>query len=132
MIARGDVAVHVAVDGDAREVARLRAGDYFGEMSLMTGEPRQASCMAVNDVSAYVVDHEVMRGLLQAKPRLAEQMCAAVASRQAALEGQREGITAEVRNRRVAETRSRVLQRVRSFFHLGGAAEARPTPAARR
>jgi CRP-like cAMP-binding protein len=132
VIARGEVSVHVAVDRAEREVARLRAGDFFGEMSLMTGEPRQASCTAATDIVAYVVDHEVMRELLEAKPGIAEQMCAAIAGRQATLDGQREGLTAEARARRVAETRSRVLTRVRSFFHLRGVEDPPEIPRARR
>jgi small-conductance mechanosensitive channel/CRP-like cAMP-binding protein len=131
VIARGEVSVHVAVERVEREIARLRAGDFFGEMSLMTGEPRQASCTAATDVEAYVVDHDEMRALLEAKPKIAGQMCAAIASRQAELDGQREGLTAEARARRVAETRSRVLTRVRSFFQLKGPAEPPEIPRAR-
>ena len=43
LIAQGTVDVRVAVDGARRSVARLGPGQFFGEMSLMTGEPRQAT-----------------------------------------------------------------------------------------
>jgi CRP-like cAMP-binding protein len=40
----------VSVRRDDRVVAQLTAGDYFGEISLIDGEPRSATVVAVDDV----------------------------------------------------------------------------------
>lgn len=37
------------------EVARLGPGDFFGEVALISGDPRNATVVAVNDLEAYVL-----------------------------------------------------------------------------
>jgi putative ABC transport system ATP-binding protein len=37
------------------EVARLRAGDFFGEVALISGEPRNATVVAEGEVDTYVL-----------------------------------------------------------------------------
>ena len=46
VVVRGEASVRLA--GTDGEVARLRNGDVFGEMSLLTGEPRTATVLADN------------------------------------------------------------------------------------
>lgn len=119
LIRSGEIAVHLAVDGARRQLARLNAGDFFGEMSLVTGEPRNASCTAVSDVVCYVIDHRAFRRLLDARPELAQDISAVLARRQMALDGQREGLSGEARARREAEAESNLLDRICGFFGLG-------------
>src|SRR5262249_27443316 len=45
IIHRGEVSVTLAAEGAHRQIATLGTGDVFGEMSLMTGEPRNATCV---------------------------------------------------------------------------------------
>ncbi|HVY60229.1 MAG TPA: mechanosensitive ion channel family protein, partial [Planctomycetota bacterium] len=57
MITAGEVSVRVAVDGGLeKEVAKLKDGSFFGEMSLMTGAPRSATVVALTDVECYKLD----------------------------------------------------------------------------
>lgn len=50
LIIEGKVKITKQVDGDKIEdVALLTAGDYFGEMSLLDGEPRSATVVATED-----------------------------------------------------------------------------------
>ncbi len=44
------------VDGSEAKVATLHKGQYFGEASLMTGEPRNATAIARQDVELYTLD----------------------------------------------------------------------------
>src|SRR5262249_30947667 len=72
IIQRGHVEV---LSGDGRrDVARLGPGDVFGEMSLMTGDRRNATCLAVSDVASWVIDHRPVRRLLETRPRLAQEV----------------------------------------------------------
>jgi small-conductance mechanosensitive channel/CRP-like cAMP-binding protein len=119
LVRAGAVAVLFAVDGVEREVAALGPGKFFGEMSLMTGEPRRASCAAKEDTTCWVVEHRAFRRMLAAKPQVAEQISAALGDRQTALEGERENLSAEAQARRAAENSSRLLARIRDFFNLG-------------
>jgi small-conductance mechanosensitive channel/CRP-like cAMP-binding protein len=128
LVQSGEIGVFLTLDGAQRQVARLGPGDFFGEMSLMTGEPRQASCTALTDAVCWVVDHAVFRRVLDAKPKLAEELSAVLAARQAMLDGERDGLSAAARARRAAEAQSHLLARIQGFFHLGG---ERGTPPAR-
>lgn len=54
LVARGVVAVLVTQDGgDPHRVASLHAGDFFGEMALLTEERRNATVRAVSDCQLY-------------------------------------------------------------------------------
>ena len=41
--------------GKSRELARLHTGDYFGEMSLLAGQPRSADIVALTDTTTLIV-----------------------------------------------------------------------------
>jgi small-conductance mechanosensitive channel/CRP-like cAMP-binding protein len=119
VIKEGEVAIRVSVDGAEREVAKLKTGDFFGEMSLMTGEPRRATVAATGDVACYVVDHGAFQRIVQTRPEVVEQVSSALATRQTALEAQRENLSAEARARRAAEANTKLLAKIRDFFNLG-------------
>jgi CPA1 family monovalent cation:H+ antiporter len=53
LIARGVVAVLVAQNEAPQRVATLHAGEFFGEMALLTAEPRAATVQAVSDCQLY-------------------------------------------------------------------------------
>lgn len=59
IIDSGTVLVHGIGAGDSQSTDLvLKAGEWFGERSLLTGEPRYAHCTAQTEVSAWAVDRE--------------------------------------------------------------------------
>jgi small-conductance mechanosensitive channel/CRP-like cAMP-binding protein len=116
IVARGAVDVRVAVDGVRRSIARLGPGQFFGEMSLMTGEPRQATCRAATDTVCWVVDQALFRSVLDAQPSIAEDISGILAERQVELDASKEDLSAEAHARRTHETRSRLLGAIRRAF----------------
>ena len=60
LIVEGDVRVH---RGD-QELATLGEKDYFGEMSILDGEPRSASVTAKSDCLLLRIDQENFQGIL--------------------------------------------------------------------
>jgi len=118
IIAQGHVDVRVGADGAFRTVAGLGPGQFFGEMSLMTGERRQATCTATTDAVCYVIDQAALRCVFETRPRVAEDVSSLLAERQTELEASREGLTAEGRARRTRETRSRLLRAIENVFGL--------------
>jgi CRP-like cAMP-binding protein len=58
LIRRGRVAVSLLDDGVATNLATLKAGDFFGEMSLFDGKPRSATVTALEDVEVEAVSRE--------------------------------------------------------------------------
>jgi small-conductance mechanosensitive channel len=119
LIASGEVAVTLAGEHGAQvRLATLGAGDFVGEASLMTGEPRSATCVAETDVVCHVVTHAVLEELLRKKPELAERLSQVLSTRQTALEAERDGLSAEAARARRAETGGVLLSKIRAFFGL--------------
>ena len=124
VIDRGRVLVSKSGDLDATgtiQLAALGPGSFFGEMSLLTGEPRSATVTADGPCEVFELSKEALAPLLQEDPRLAEVVSAAVAARQ-----ERTAATVEERRaRRSAASAERVqaeasvLDRIRAFFKLG-------------
>lgn len=83
VVASGRVSVRVGQP--PREVATLSRGQYFGEMSLLTGEPRSATVVAIEDTAVLEFDRAEFQKFFTAKPELAEQMAEILALRKAEL-----------------------------------------------
>lgn len=82
----GSVAVSIRDSGKDRRVATLRAGDLFGEMSLLTGAPRAATVAAQSPVAAIEIDREAIAPLLTAEPALFDRFAAMLEKRQIELD----------------------------------------------
>lgn len=80
IILSGLVGVYV---GD-RELARLTPGQFFGEMALLTGEPRQADVRALESTVCLIVDREGFRMVLARHPVVVDRVRAIFESRAAA------------------------------------------------
>ena len=70
--------VSVVLEPSREEVARIEPGGYFGEMSLLTGEPRTATVLAAGDVVTVEIGAEVFRRLAASHPEAIENRMAAV------------------------------------------------------
>jgi CRP-like cAMP-binding protein len=72
LVRRGTMIVSKAVTGRVDQVlARVEAGDFFGEMSLFGQAPRSATVQADGDVGLLVLDREHLRELTELNPRAA-------------------------------------------------------------
>jgi putative ABC transport system ATP-binding protein len=66
MIWKGTVDVLVREDGAEKLLATLKAGDYFGQTSLLTGKKRTATARAREDVELYALDKAAFHAALNA------------------------------------------------------------------
>jgi putative ABC transport system ATP-binding protein len=64
----------VEVDRANQEVARLGAGDFFGEVALISGEPRNATVVAVDDVDTYVLGKDDFQSALATSQSFRDQL----------------------------------------------------------
>lgn len=113
LLLRGEAVVTLA--HASGEVARLHDGDFFGEMSLLTGEPRTATVTAVTDCRLLEIGVEAFRRVALADPAIVEQVTAAVETRRAELDVHRASRTTAA----VSEDRPYTfLARVRDFLRL--------------
>ena len=87
LVMRGEAVVTLA--NTSGEVARLHDGDFFGEMSLLTGQPRTATVTAVTDCQLLEIGVEAFRRVALADPAIVEQVTAAVGTRRAEMDQHR-------------------------------------------
>jgi CRP-like cAMP-binding protein/small-conductance mechanosensitive channel len=99
-------------------VAQLAAPDFFGEMSLMTGEPRSADVVAVGDVDCFRLGKETFETVLLARPEIAIELSDKLAARRVELIAAREGLDPTSKREREASERARILGGIRAFFAL--------------
>lgn len=77
----------VLVEGTARvtrdgtKLADLRAGDWFGEIALLTYKPRTATVTATSPVRVLVISDRDFRRIVETTPRIALKVLASVAER---------------------------------------------------
>ena len=117
-IMAGRVKVFIG-DEEGREVIlkMLGPGDVFGEMSLLTGEPRSASVEALTDCRLLSIDKADLEAILRERPRIVAELAAIVARRRdrtaRALGAARGDQEATLDHTRL------LMARIRSFFGLG-------------
>ncbi|NTW58371.1 MAG: mechanosensitive ion channel [Nitrospirae bacterium] len=119
IIRKGSVDVLVQKEaGECVVVATLGAGNFFGEMSLLTGAARTATIRVTEDAEFVVIDRESFRGTLIHNPSIAESLSRILAERQAALAAQREKLDAVTFERRKRDESGKLLHNIREFFGL--------------
>lgn len=80
IIHAGAVAVHkLNSSGDSIELAKLRKGRAFGEMAVLDGERRSASCVAVSDCSLLILARNSLEKMLGEMPKTAAKVIRAIA-----------------------------------------------------
>ena len=120
ILENGEAQVSLAsADGAASQaVARLKGGDFMGEMALMTGQPRSATVAALTHVDCYRLDREGFADILAKRPEIAEAISLALAKRRIELDSARGGLDEEARRLAVKRTQGDLLSRIRDFFML--------------
>jgi CRP/FNR family transcriptional regulator, cyclic AMP receptor protein len=72
VVVRGSIVISKPVKERVEQVlARMGAGDFFGEMSLFDRSPRSATVQADSDVTLLALDREALRRLTDLSPRAA-------------------------------------------------------------
>ncbi|HLV65214.1 MAG TPA: mechanosensitive ion channel family protein, partial [Polyangiaceae bacterium] len=119
VLVKGEVEVRVATDrGEDRQVAVVKAPGFFGEMALLTGAPREATVVALEDIECLRVDKDDFREVLSRRPELAHEISMLLAQRRVELESVRDNLDAVSRKRRVQTERKRILEAIREFFAM--------------
>jgi small-conductance mechanosensitive channel/CRP-like cAMP-binding protein len=81
ILVEGLLEVFAMVEGVEIEVGRIAPGQFFGEMSLLTGEPRSATVRCATEVVVFQVRKADLSPLLEARPALAKLITEKVAER---------------------------------------------------
>jgi small-conductance mechanosensitive channel/CRP-like cAMP-binding protein len=117
---KGEAEVRVAVPntGLSQHVANMHEGDFFGEMGLLTGEPRSATIIALTDVECYRLDKENFHAILQRRPEVAQDLAHVLALRRVELDAIVGELTDEAKRQRMSHLHNDLLGRIRNFFKL--------------
>ena len=118
ILATGKASVQVEREGRAQPVGNLVAGDCFGEISLLTGEPRTATVLATLDCEVLEIEKETMGTLLREHPELAESLSETVVARRSATQTQLASAPANGDDPERVATKEGFLRRLRKFFQL--------------
>jgi len=79
LVLAGRVAITTA--GSTQPVAVTSAGGYFGEISLLTGEPRTATVVAMGDCTVLEIGAGAFRAYVQRQPDVIDDLAAAASAR---------------------------------------------------
>ena len=120
VIVGGQASVRLSGEGGRELVAgSLNPGNTFGEMSLLTGAPRNATIVAESDLRLLEIGKEALEPLLREHPAVAEAMSRLMADRQLATDGlfKQQQRAAEVAATR-ADYATGLLRSIRGFFKI--------------
>jgi CRP-like cAMP-binding protein len=99
-------------------VATLSTGDCFGEISLLTGEPRSATVVAKLDCEVVEIEKQTIGILLREHPELADSLSETVVARRSATALQLANAPENDENLQLAASKEGFLKRLRQFFQL--------------
>ncbi|MDI1300573.1 MAG: mechanosensitive ion channel family protein [bacterium] len=111
----GEADVWFENEGQPRRfLTTLPTGHVFGEMGLMTGEPRRATVSARTDAECYRIDKKSFEHIMQSRPELAEVFANILTERNRQLVA----VQQEKQPVDQAQQHARLLASIRNFFRL--------------
>lgn len=119
VIASGRVQVTIRPPdgGPEQPLAVIDAGDYFGEMSLLTGAPRSATVRTLEDTELVLLSRDALRPILESDPAAAARLSQTLAKRRVQPPEAAPPPTAEVSSQS-GDLSGLLLGRIRRFFDL--------------
>ncbi len=88
IIHRGTVNVQLTENGTVRNLTKLRPGDFFGEMSLFSGEPRTADVIAETETKVIEIQQRILKPLFESNPELVRVITEIIEERRVLLESE--------------------------------------------
>lgn len=113
VIIDGSVKVQIPERDYQKTINNLHENDFFGEMSLLTGEPRSANVIATVETEVLRIDKNALRPILENNPPLVQSISELIEERKELLRAQ-----AEQESEEVGETKKGVMRSIKKFFGL--------------
>jgi thioredoxin reductase (NADPH) len=83
VVAKGEAdVIHREPDGTERMLQTLRAGDYFGEVGILTGHARNATVRARTSLEVLALDADGLRGLMAASQATSDEVARVAKTRE--------------------------------------------------
>jgi len=74
------------IEGREREILSLRNGEFFGEMSLFSGEPSMVTVIANNDLEVMKISVAMVHQMIDRQPSFTREIGQIVEIRRAAIQ----------------------------------------------
>lgn len=117
VVRSGELGVYVTGAGREKQIARLGRGDLFGEMSLLTGEPRAATVRALTDSELLHLRPDALKRALRQSTALVDRFAEMVAIRSEEIMEAREALNEEPVEQ-IRKTASSLSARIRTFHQI--------------
>ena len=119
-----DVLIDIKGTGAEDAMAQLSPGEFFGEMSLLTGAPRTATISSRTPSVLYEITRESILELIEDRPDISQSFSRAVAERQVALDEARSRADAADREVEVETVAGQIFEKMKGLFRKIDAREA--------
>lgn len=113
VIHRGAVKVQITENGYPKTINRLRENEFFGEMSLLTGQPRSANVVAEEETEVFQIKKKALKPIFETNPDLVSSICEIIEERRKLLKT--EHVASNVPESEKAKS---VFGSIRKFFGL--------------
>ncbi|MDM8528809.1 mechanosensitive ion channel family protein [Anaerolineales bacterium HSG24] len=117
IIKGGTVGIYIDREGAELRVDERITNEFFGEMSLLTGEPRSASAVAETETEVLIIDKQAFAEVLSTDPVILDLMLDALDARLGNL--QAKIVTADEQTRKNAEVqRNALIGKITQFLGI--------------
>src|SRR5436190_3126385 len=113
VVIRGNVKVQVPENNIQKVINRLTVNDFFGEMGLMTGEPRTATVVAEDEVDVLEIRKAAIKPIFEVNPDLMSAVYEIIEARKLLL-----STTDEDKGSEDTDRKAGVLGSIRRFFGI--------------
>lgn len=116
IILDGTAEVRVRQDGLSSAVASLQGGQFFGEMSLLTGEPRTATVLALTPLKVVAISKQALSQVVQEDRSLVDRISEVVARRHVEMAATKEQLSRESAKLALASQKQSLMARIQNFL----------------
>jgi small-conductance mechanosensitive channel/CRP-like cAMP-binding protein len=119
VLVEGTLGVRVrGADGISREAGHMQPGAFFGEMSVLTGEKRSATVLAIGDAVLYEISKQHIASLLESNPGIAAILSRTIAERQLRDATAAAQLAPEVRAEQQKNAVEKLMRSMTKFFGI--------------
>lgn len=122
IITEGEAEVVLEAPGEGRRLINVIDATggpaFFGEMGLMTGEPRLATVIARTDTECYRLDKASFESIVRSRPSVAEDISRVMSGRRGSLDSARQELDARSRSPQRDQGQPEILRKIRHFFGI--------------
>ncbi len=114
VVHRGAVDVQIKEAGaEAKNLRKLREGDFFGEMGLLTGEPRTATVLTDGEAEILEINNLCLKPILEENPELVESLSRIIEERRESFDKpEEESMPTEIKDK------ASLFDSIKKFFGL--------------